>query len=207
MINSKRWSKGDHIGVSAVTWSTNVMPLLQLGLIPVLIDVDIQTLNISKSTLEKVHKEHTLKGLFVTNCLGLCPDLSAVKSYCLENAIHLLEDNCESMGSVTSEVKSGNFGLGSSFSLFVGHHMSAIEGGIVCTNDEEFYHHLLISRAHGWIRNLPLSKQQQLTQKHRVDDFYKPLSLCSRHLRSPCQSYAAVCSPHPKKHPGCSSWN
>jgi CDP-6-deoxy-D-xylo-4-hexulose-3-dehydrase len=174
MLNSGRWKLGDRIGVSAVTWSTNVMPLIQLGLLPVLIDVDLNTLNINRSFLTRAHEKHKLKGLFVTNCLGLCPDLPQIHEYCAGNAIDLIEDNCESMGSVVAGKKSGNFGLGSTFSLFVGHHMSAIEGGIVCTDDEEFYHHLCIARAHGWTRNLPEEKKRSLLVEHGIDDFYSP---------------------------------
>lgn len=174
MLNSGRWQPGDRIGVSAVTWSTNVMPVIQLGLVPVLIDVDLNSLNITPASLARAHETHPLKGLFITNCLGLCPDLPQISEYCAENAIDLIEDNCESMGSVVAGKKSGNFGLGSTFSLFVGHHMSAIEGGIVCTDDEDFYHHLCIARAHGWTRNLPEKKKTALMVEHGIDDFYSP---------------------------------
>ena len=173
MLNSGHWTLGDRIGVSGVTWSTNVMPLIQLGLIPVLVDVDKNTLNINEEQLAKAHKKHSLSGLFITNCLGLGPDLPAIASYCETHHISILEDNCESMGSSVNGIKTGNFGLGSSFSLFVGHHMSAIEGGIICTNDEEFYYHLVIARAHGWTRNLPDDKRKKLRQEHQIDNFYE----------------------------------
>jgi CDP-4-dehydro-6-deoxyglucose reductase, E1 len=172
MLNSGLWKKGDRIGVSAVTWSTNIMPLIQLGLRPVLIDINPSSLNITPLSLSQAHERYPLKGLFVTNCLGLCPDLPAIAAYCSDNNIHLLEDNCESIGSVVSGVKSGNFGLGSTFSLFVGHHMSSIEGGIVCTDDEEFYYHLCIARAHGWTRNLPEKKALALLERYSIDTFY-----------------------------------
>ena len=174
MLNSGQWKRGDKIGVSAVTWSTNVMPILQLGLTPVLIDIDVNSLNISIATLEMAHKTFSLQGLFITNCLGISPELDAITSYCSKNSIKMLEDNCESMGSSLAGKKTGGFGLGSSFSLFVGHHLSAIEGGIVCTNDEEFYYHLIIARAHGWTRNLPEHKKITLRQFHNIDPFHEP---------------------------------
>ena len=173
MLNSGRWKVGDKIGVSAVTWSTNVMPIIQLGLIPVLIDVDIYTLNINLDALEKANESINLSGLFITNCLGLSPDLPLIAKYCLDHSIEMIEDNCESMGSALDGKKTGNFSLGASFSLFVGHHLSVIEGGIICTNNEEFYHHLMISRAHGWTRNLPKSRRESLRTKHNIDSFYE----------------------------------
>lgn len=174
MLNSGHWKKGDRIGVSAVTWSTNVMPILQLGLIPVLIDIDINSLNITKHSLKIAHNTFSLQGLFITNCLGLSPELSEIASFCAENSIKMLEDNCESMGSSLAGKKTGSFGFGSSFSLFVGHHLSAIEGGIICTNDEDFYHQLVVARAHGWLRNLPEKKKAALRKYHEIDPFYEP---------------------------------
>lgn len=173
MLNSGRWKVGDTIGVSSVTWSTNVMPLFQLGLVPALIDVDIHTLNITEATLAAAHKKMSLTGLFITNCLGLSPDLIAISQYCAENSIEMIEDNCESMGSSLGGKKTGSFGLGASFSLFVGHHLSVIEGGIVCTDDEEFYHQMIIARAHGWTRHLPEKKRDALRAEHKIDPFYE----------------------------------
>ena len=99
MLNSGRWKVGDTIGVSSVTWSTNVMPLFQLGLVPALIDVDIHTLNITEATLAAAHKKMSLTGLFITNCLGLSPELIAISQDCAENSIEMIVYNCESMGS------------------------------------------------------------------------------------------------------------
>ena len=173
MLNSGRWKVGDVIGVSALTWSTNVMPLIQLGLVPALVDVDIHSLNITEATLVTAHKTMAITGLFITNCLGLSPDLAAITRYCDENSIGMIEDNCESMGSSLDGKKTGNFGLGASFSLFVGHHLSVIEGGIVCTDDEEFYHQMIIARAHGWTRHLPEEKREGLRSEHKIDPFYE----------------------------------
>lgn len=66
----------------------------------------------------------------------------------------------------------GNFGLASTFSFFVGHHLSTIEGGMVCTDDTELYEQMIISRAHGWDRNLSEESQQRLRKLHGVEEFY-----------------------------------
>jgi CDP-4-dehydro-6-deoxyglucose reductase, E1 len=170
LINTGTLKQGDKIGFSALTWPTNVMPLIQLGLVPVAIDCDIETLNVSPEKLKAYLAD--LRGLFLTNVLGFCDDLPEVKRLCDEAEVLLLEDNCESLGSVVNGQLLGNFGLASTFSFFVGHHMSTIEGGMVCTDDRELYNQLVMARAHGWDRNLTTDKQDELRKAAGVSDFY-----------------------------------
>jgi CDP-6-deoxy-D-xylo-4-hexulose-3-dehydrase len=66
----------------------------------------------------------------------------------------------------------GNWGLASTFSFFVGHHMSTIEGGMVCTDDDELYSQIVMARAHGWDRNLASADQKNLRDKFNVNEFY-----------------------------------
>ena len=130
---------GDKVGFSALTWSTNVMPIIQLGMKPVAIDCDPSTLNsMSKHLLETI-RNHNIRAFFITNVLGFSGDLAEIKKICSEHNILLLEDNCESLGTELPEGKTGNFGLAASFSFFVAHHMSTIEGGMLCTKDRELY--------------------------------------------------------------------
>ena len=75
--------------------------------------------------------------LFIINLLGFCDDLDEIRKICKDEKIILIEDNCESLGSEYKDEKLGNFGLASTFSFYVGHHMSTIEGGAVCTNSEQ----------------------------------------------------------------------
>jgi CDP-6-deoxy-D-xylo-4-hexulose-3-dehydrase len=170
MLNLRQFDRGDRIGFSALTWPTNVMPLIQLGLEPVAIDCSLQSLNVSPQELKK-HIDQ-LKGLFLTNVLGFCDDLPRITEMCDEHGIVLLEDNCESLGSRMNGTLLGNFGLASTFSFFVGHHMSTIEGGMVCTDDDDLYNQLVMGRAHGWDRNLDTKTQQELRTSSGADDFY-----------------------------------
>lgn len=165
-------AKGDKIGVSALTWSTNVMPIIQLGLIPIPIDIEKNTLNVNLENLMNSHIENNLKGFFITNLLGFCSNLSEIADYCKNENILLIEDNCESLGSKHFNKLLGTFGIASTSSFFVGHHLSTIEGGIVITNDEDLYDALVIARAHGWSRNLNKSKQEVLKNQNNIDDFY-----------------------------------
>ncbi|MFT2612556.1 DegT/DnrJ/EryC1/StrS family aminotransferase, partial [Escherichia coli] len=86
-------------------------------------------------------------------------DIAKIKSICEERGILMIEDNCESLGTELSTGKAGNYGLAASFSFFVAHHMSTIEGGMVCTDDEDFAEMLRVVRANGWDRNLTAKQQ------------------------------------------------
>lgn len=164
---------GDKIGFSSLTWSTNVMPIIELGMTPVAIDCEPTTLNSMSKHLLDVLGEKSLRAFFITNALGFTGDLAKIKEICDKNKILLLEDNCESLGTELPEGKTGNFGFGSSFSFFVAHHMSTIEGGMVCTNDDDFAEMLRIVRANGWDRNLEPDQQKKLREKNDIESEYQ----------------------------------
>jgi CDP-4-dehydro-6-deoxyglucose reductase, E1 len=172
LINLKRLNIGDTVGFSALTWSTNVMPLIQLGLKPIPIDVELTSLNVSALKLLESLRTHPIKLLFLTNLLGFCDDIDMIREICKIKNIILVEDNCESLGSVYKGVKLGNWGLASTFSFYVGHHMSTIEGGAVCTDDEELATMLKLVRAHGWDRNLSLDKQTEIRKLFHVNSTF-----------------------------------
>jgi CDP-6-deoxy-D-xylo-4-hexulose-3-dehydrase len=170
LLNLGRLSKGDRVGVSAVTWATNVMPVIQLGLVPVLIDVELETLNVSSEEVRK----HDIRCLFITHLLGFHGDIEVITEYCKSKDILLIEDTCESLGTDCNGKKLGNFGLASSFSTFVGHHMSTIEGGLIATDDDELNQMIRMVRAHGWDRNVTQQQRNELRSKWDINDFYGP---------------------------------
>ena len=171
--NLGRLKDGDKIGFSALTWSTNVMPIIQLGMEPVPIDCDRNTLNAMSHNLKQRLTETDLQAFFITNALGFAGDLSNIRNICDENNIILLEDNCESLGTELPDGKTGSFGIMSSFSLFVAHHMSTIEGGIICSQDEEIDEMLRIVRANGWDRNLRANQQHKWRSKYGIDSEFE----------------------------------
>jgi len=175
LMNQGVFKKGDKIGFSALTWPTNVMPLIQLGLIPVAIDCELDTLNVSPQKLSEYISD--LKGLFLTNVLGFSDDISGIRALCEQYGVVLIEDNCESLGSKVGDTLLGNFSLAATFSFFVGHHMSTIEGGMIVTDDDELHEYLVMGRAHGWDRNLSPDAQQRLRSGAKVDDFYAKYTL------------------------------
>jgi CDP-6-deoxy-D-xylo-4-hexulose-3-dehydrase len=172
LLNKGLIKAGDKVGVSALTWATNIMPVIQLGLVPVVIDCEISNLNVSSAELKKVLEKHSLKALFITHVLGFSADISSIAELCKEKGILLLEDTCESLGSKVGDKLLGNFGIGSTFSSYVGHHFSTIEGGMICVDDDELHEALVMARAHGWNRNLPVERQEEMRKNNNVEAFF-----------------------------------
>ena len=166
--NMGRLKNDSKVGFSALTWSTNIMPILQLGMKPVPVDCEAQTLNSMAANLANVLKHVKMDAFFITNALGFAGDLAKIREVCKKHKIILIEDNCESLGTALPEGRTGNFGLAATFSFFVAHHMSTIEGGCVCTDDEELDEMLRVVRANGWDRNLTFKAQRRLREEHGV---------------------------------------
>ena len=109
----------------------------------------------------------------MTNALGFCSDLEIIKKICKKKKIILIEDNAEALGTInTSNKLTGSYGEMSSFSFFVAHHMSTIEGGMVITNDFKQYEMLKMVRSNGWDRQLSTKTQKELKKKYNTDTFY-----------------------------------
>jgi CDP-6-deoxy-D-xylo-4-hexulose-3-dehydrase len=161
-------AQGEKVGFSALTWSTNVMPILQMGMTPVPVDCEPSTLNVTSGTLAERIRTSKIKALFITNALGFSGDLDAIRALCAESGIVLLEDNCEALGTELPAGRTGNFGLASTFSFFVAHHMSTIEGGMVATDDDDLADMLRIVRANGWDRDLSAVKQLKWRKRFNV---------------------------------------
>ena len=163
--------KNNKVCVPALCWATDLSPVIQFDMNPLLIDCNLDNLSIDLNHLEEVFKVESPSVLILVSVLGLSPDMDLITNLCKKYDVILIEDNCESQGTKFKGVKLGNFGLMSSFSTYFGHTMSTIEGGVITTNDEEMYHTLLQLRSHGWDRDLPESKQKELRKEWEVSDF------------------------------------
>jgi CDP-6-deoxy-D-xylo-4-hexulose-3-dehydrase len=166
--NLGKLKDNDRVGFSALTWSTNVMPIIQLGMQPVPIDCEPTTLNVMSGILKGCLEGMDIKAFFITNALGFAGDLDVIRKICDERNIILIEDNCEALGTELPSGKTGSFGKMASFSFFVAHHMSTVEGGMVCTDDEELAEMLRIVRANGWDRNLKAAQQHKWRRNYNV---------------------------------------
>jgi CDP-4-dehydro-6-deoxyglucose reductase, E1 len=139
----------------SVTWATNISPIVQFGMPLHLVDVDLRNFGPDLADLEAIFQQHKIRYLFLTHLLGF-PALSRdLLDLCSHFGVDLLEDCCESHGATYADRKVGNFGLGSTFSFYYGHHMTTIEGGMVCTDRPDVYRALLLLRSHGMLRELP----------------------------------------------------
>jgi CDP-6-deoxy-D-xylo-4-hexulose-3-dehydrase len=97
--------------------------------------------------------------------------MDEIEKICNENNIILIEDSCESLGSKFNDKNLGSFGLMSTFSTYFGHHISTIEGGMVCTNDDKIANILKAIRSHGWDRDMDEEESKKLKKEHNVDSF------------------------------------
>ena len=163
--------KNKKIIVPTVSWTTTITPLIHLGLEPILCECDKETLGIDIEHFKALIKEHKPSALMIVHILAFPCKMDEIIQLCEENDIILLEDSCESIGSEYNNIKTGNFGLMSSFSFYYGHHMSTIEGGMVSTNDEEIYNLLLSIRSHGWDRDFNKDYQTKIRKDNNVNDF------------------------------------
>jgi CDP-6-deoxy-D-xylo-4-hexulose-3-dehydrase len=163
--------RNDKVCVPSLCWATDLAPVLQLKMEPILVDCNLENLSVDLNHLENLFKKENPSVLLLVSVLGLSPDMDKITDLCKKYDVILLEDNCESQGTIYKGKKLGNFGLMSSFSTYFAHTMSTIEGGMVSTNDEKVYHALLQLRSHGWDRDLPDWKQKELRDHWKVSDF------------------------------------
>ncbi len=162
-------ARGDEVIVPAVSWATTYHPLQQYGLRLKILDIELETLNMDVSQLERAIGERT-RAIVGVSILGNPAALDVMRAAADRHGLYLIEDNCESMDAELAGRKAGTFGHISTFSLFYSHHISTVEGGVVTTDERELFELCRAMRAHGWIRDLPADSE--LYEK-RADDFYE----------------------------------
>ena len=153
----KRLKPGDEVLVPAICWSTSLWPIVQSGLKVKFVDIDLNTLNISLSDLEKKVSKKS-KALMLVHALGNCTDMKKLTSICKKNNIILIEDTCEALGSTYRNKPLGTFGEFSSFSFYYSHHITSGEGGMVCAKNSKYIEVIKSLRSHGWSRDLTKSR-------------------------------------------------
>jgi CDP-6-deoxy-D-xylo-4-hexulose-3-dehydrase len=163
--------KNKKIVVPSLSWATDVSSPMLLGMEPLMCDCNLEDLSCDLNHLEELFISHSPSSMILVSPLGLVPNMDKIISLCEKYGVILFEDVCESMGSKYQGKHLGSFGFASFFSMYFGHHLSTIEGGFINTNDEDFYHLLLMMRSHGWDRDLPKEKQDELRDKYKVSNF------------------------------------
>ena len=144
--------KGDEILVPALAWPTTIWPIVQLGLKPVIVDINLKSLAIDLESANQMITKKT-KAMFLIHVLGQACEMKKYINFCKKNKIILLEDCCESFGAFYNNKTVGSFGYGGTLSHYFSHHLTTIEGGTVITNDDDLANDLRSLRSHGWIRD------------------------------------------------------
>jgi CDP-6-deoxy-D-xylo-4-hexulose-3-dehydrase len=137
--------------VPPLTWSSDIYAIIHNGFKPVFVDINFDNLGMNEDEIKKNITRNT-KAIFVTHILGLNCLTDKIVDICKKYKIELIEDCCESHGANFGGQRIGSIGYQSNFSFYYAHHMSTIEGGMVCTNSYQTYQNLKMLRSHGMVR-------------------------------------------------------
>lgn len=157
--------------VPTLGWVSDVSPIVNLGLKPVFVDVSLETFSTDIEKIVPLVNENTV-GLTLVHCLGFNSISQKIIDLCKDKDIFLIEDCCEAHGATYNGKKVGTFGDVSNFSFYFGHHMTTIEGGMVCTNDDEIYQYAKMFRSHGMTRLDYLQNDElglKLQRKYQIE--------------------------------------
>ena len=154
------YPEGGEIIVPALTWSSDVISIYKSGFVPRFVDINLETLGLNDEKVLDSINSKTI-AVFITHCQGYNALTDNLLTSLRKKNIHLIEDVCESHGAKHNNCKLGTFGLMSNFSFYYAHHMSTIEGGMICTNNEELSDILRCLRGHGLVREMENEKRKE----------------------------------------------
>lgn len=146
-----RYPEGGEVIVPPLTWVSDIASVLQNGFTPVFVDINPRTLAMDTDKVVASITERT-RAVFLTHVQGFDGLEDRLLDELARRRIPLIEDVCESHGAMHNGRKLGTFGWISNFSFYYAHHMSTIEGGMVCTNDHDVYQQVRMLRSHGMVR-------------------------------------------------------
>lgn len=146
--------------VPPIGWVSDISSVINTGFKPVFVDVDINSLAITADNIEKAITKET-KAIVLVHALGFNGINEKLIEIAKANNLLLIEDCCESHGATYQDKKVGTFGDMSCFSFYFGHHMTTIEGGMICTDNEEIYEFARMFRSHGMTREASKKTQEK----------------------------------------------
>lgn len=157
-----RYPNGGEIIVPPLTWISDIASVIQNGFTPVFVDIDPYTLGMKdEDVISKISSK--TRAVFITHVQGFDALTDKLIEELKKRNIPLIEDVCESHGAKHNNDKAGSIGWISNFSFYYAHHMSTIEGGMICTNDELVYQQVRMLRSHGMVRE---SNDQTFREKY-----------------------------------------
>jgi len=168
-----RYPEGGEVIVPTLTWISDISSVLQNGFTPIFVDTDPYSLAMDSSEVISKITANT-RAVFLTHAQGFNGLTDELIEHLKQKNIPLIEDVCESHGATHNNKKAGSIGWVSNFSFFYAHHMSTIEGGMICTNDDDVYQQLRMLRSHGMVRelsNLDLQKTYHKENPELNPDF------------------------------------
>jgi len=156
---------GGEIIVPTLTWVSDIASVLQNGFTPVFVDINPRTLGMdTRQVIGKISRR--TRAVFLTHVLGYNALDNRLLTVLRKRNVPLIEDVCESHGATFRGRKLGSFGFASNFSFYYAHHLSTIEGGMVCTDDLDFYELLRMFRSHGMVRE---SQSDALKKRYQTE--------------------------------------
>ncbi len=173
--NKNRLQQNDECLIPAICWSTSLWPIVQAGLKPKFVDVELNSFNLDLKKLENKITSKT-KAIMAVHVLGNSVKMSELMRIVKKYNLTLIEDTCESLGSTYNNKYLGTFGKFGSYSFYVSHQLIAGEGGMLVCNNSEDYKIAHTLRAHGWDRGL---KKKQNTEFNFINSGFnlRPLDL------------------------------
>ena len=147
------YPKGGEIITSPFNWTSDITSILFNGFKPVFVDINMKNLSADNDLILKNISSKT-KAVLLTHAQGFNGLSKKLLNELKKRKIHLIEDVCESHGASFSNKKLGSFGLISNFSFYYAHHMSTIEGGMICTNSKDIFNFMKSIRSHGILREV-----------------------------------------------------
>lgn len=157
--------EGGEVIVPTLTWISDIASVLQNGFTPVFVDIDRHSLAMDTDLILAKITPHT-RAVFLTHVQGFDGLTAKLLSELERLGIPLIEDVCESHGATHDGGRLGSFSWVSNFSFYYAHHMSTIEGGMLCTNDARLYQQLRMLRSHGMVReaNDPALREKYIAE-------------------------------------------
>ncbi len=199
-LGQRQLKKGDEVITVAAGFPTTVNPIVQNGLVPVFVDVELETYNIDATKIEAAINEKT-KAIIVAHTLGNPFDLATIQKITKKYNLWLIEDNCDALGATYNSQKTGTFGDIATFSFYPAHHITMGEGGALITNNPQLYRIIMSYRDWGrdcWCKpgvdntcknrfnmqlgNLPFGYDHKYTYSHlgynlKITDFQAAIGL------------------------------
>jgi CDP-6-deoxy-D-xylo-4-hexulose-3-dehydrase len=151
--------------VSPLGWVSDLASIAQLGMKPVIVDIDLKNLAITAENIKNAITEDT-KAIVLIHCLGFNGISDEIIQIAKERNILLIEDCCESHGATYNGQKIGTFGDISLFSFYFGHHITTVEGGIICTDNDKLHDLAKLFRSHGMTREASQELQLEYQTKY-----------------------------------------